>query len=85
MPQAFTIPTPGYRVVPGLLSYHFVGRRDELSWLEENLKLVAREVVSSCVGIYGMTGIGKTQLVSLRELLVVISKVRSCRSTNSIC
>ncbi|KAI1145269.1 hypothetical protein F4825DRAFT_467478 [Nemania diffusa] len=41
--------------MPGLLvSHHFVGRRGELLWLEEKLKLVAQEVVSSCVGIYGM-------------------------------
>ncbi|KAI0513225.1 hypothetical protein F5B22DRAFT_280682 [Xylaria bambusicola] len=64
--QASTIMASGHRVVPGLLSRHFVGRHNELKWLQEKLE-VAEEVVGGCVGIYGTTGLGKTQLMLAYE------------------
>ncbi|KAI0111281.1 hypothetical protein GGR51DRAFT_72276 [Nemania sp. FL0031] len=63
MPQPYSTAALGHRVVPGLLSHHFVGRRDELLWLKENLEVATQEFASRCVGIHGMTGIGKTQLM----------------------
>ncbi|KAI1319334.1 hypothetical protein F5Y16DRAFT_103100 [Xylariaceae sp. FL0255] len=57
-----TIADSGHRIIPGLLTSHFAGRDNELSWLEDRLKVVDGDVVGCCVGIHGMTGVGKTQL-----------------------
>ncbi|KAI1422369.1 hypothetical protein F5Y12DRAFT_799651 [Xylaria sp. FL1777] len=61
--QASTIEVSGYRIVPSLLSHRFTGRADELSWLENKLTIIYGEVIRCCVGIHGMTGVGKTQLM----------------------
>ncbi|KAI0977175.1 hypothetical protein F4678DRAFT_412097 [Xylaria arbuscula] len=61
--QATTIEVSDYRIVPGLLSHRFTGRVDEISWLEDKLTIIGGEIVGRCVGVHGMTGVGKTQLI----------------------
>ncbi|KAK4163002.1 hypothetical protein QBC43DRAFT_345419 [Cladorrhinum sp. PSN259] len=52
-----------YHMVPGLLSAAFGGRQSELEWLRETLNPERQHQVGGRVGIYGMTGVGKTQLL----------------------
>ncbi len=51
-------------MVPGRLCEAFVGRKLEMEWLRDQLQPEEDERKAVKVGIYGMTGIGKTQLVS---------------------
>ncbi|OQE21317.1 hypothetical protein PENSTE_c012G09370 [Penicillium steckii] len=51
------------RSIPGLLSQRFLGRDDELFWLENVLKPGAGDSFGRRAAIWGMTGIGKTQLM----------------------
>lgn len=74
VPQASTIEASGYRIVPSLLSNRFTGRADELSWLENKLTVIDGEAIRCCVGIHGMTGVGKTQLVSFPWSLPIASR-----------
>lgn len=48
--------------VPGLLTVEFKGRDQELQWMRHALTS-AIHFERRRIGLYGMTGIGKTQLV----------------------
>lgn len=50
-------------MVPGLLSQDFVGREPQLKFLEQTLDPENEKNNGARVGIHGLTGIGKTQLV----------------------
>ncbi|KAK5633886.1 hypothetical protein RRF57_009600 [Xylaria bambusicola] len=63
MGRASTVESSGYRFVPSLLSHRFKGRSNELAWLGDHLAVVHGEAIGCCVGIHGMTGVGKTQLM----------------------
>lgn len=62
----------GHTNIPGLLSHTFVGRHDELSWLKAVLKPSSENLISCRVGIHGLTGIGKTQLVGIHHFTVIL-------------
>jgi Cdc6-like AAA superfamily ATPase len=53
------------RSVPGWLSQRFFGRDEELAWLESVLEPGSPHKSGRRVALWGMTGIGKTQLVSI--------------------
>lgn len=55
--------------VPGLLSQRFLGRDEELIWLERLLEPGSRDNAGKRVALWGMTGIGKTQLASPFDIL----------------
>lgn len=57
-----TISAP-YHIVPGILSPAFIGREAELRWLEDMLTPENENFAGMRVGIHGMTGVGKTQLM----------------------
>ncbi|KAL1843463.1 hypothetical protein VTJ49DRAFT_1573 [Mycothermus thermophilus] len=63
-------------MVPGLLSEAFVGRGPEIEWLRDTLQPEQDERLGMRVGIHGMTGMGKTQLMLKYE-----AEYRSCYST----
>ncbi|KAK4146229.1 uncharacterized protein C8A04DRAFT_35209 [Dichotomopilus funicola] len=63
-----TLETPCH-MVPGLLSEAFVGRGREIGWLRGKLQPEEEEHLGVKVGIHGMTGIGKTQLLLKYEAL----------------
>ncbi|KAK0624534.1 hypothetical protein B0T17DRAFT_557399 [Bombardia bombarda] len=56
-------------MVPGLLSPGFVGRDDQLRWLEGRLGPGNERFVGARAGIHGLTGIGKTQLMLKYEAM----------------
>jgi hypothetical protein len=57
-----------HHTVPSLLSAAFIGREGELRWLETTLEPEMEKLVGRRAGIYGITGIGKTQLASESKL-----------------
>ncbi len=59
---SFTTASASCHLVPSLLSTAFVGRGKELEWLRAKLGPENDILVGNRIGIYGMTGIGKTQL-----------------------
>lgn len=50
--------------VPGLLTTEFKGRDRELQWMRDALTSTSSTFERRRIGLYGMTGIGKTQLVN---------------------
>ncbi|KAI1746604.1 hypothetical protein F4782DRAFT_536274 [Xylaria castorea] len=61
--RALTITASGFRIVPDLRSHHFIGRASELSWLADKLNAIDGEVIGCYMGIHGITGVGKTELI----------------------
>lgn len=73
IPRPTSSPTPFPHAVPGLLSQTFSGRKEELSWIEGALEPDANPLIGRRIGIYGMIGVGKTQLVSTTQYLYRIN------------
>jgi hypothetical protein len=67
--QSLRQPALQHTHIPGLLSAKFVGRDDEITWLRDSLLSHEDTHTRRRLGLYGMTGIGKTQLVWKIELL----------------
>lgn len=59
-PKGSTVPI---RFIPGGLRQRFVGRAEELRWLESVFTSGSANKSGRRAALYGMTGIGKTQLV----------------------
>lgn len=62
-------PPSQYSYIPGLLSAKFRGRDQELIWLRDTLTSSVSPHVRRRAGLYGMTGIGKSQIVCFTSLL----------------
>lgn len=62
------LPVRSLSNVPSLLSANFVGRQLQTQWLRDSLRSTDAKYKRKRLAIYGLTGIGKSQLVSLLQV-----------------